>query len=305
MGLNRGPSPPPLLAASVAGRCCWVWPSASLLGQPAAAVIEPGTGWWRTTVGGAEEGAGWIREQAFSCGRRLCSTWCSPHTFSGNPESVLAHRSGESMRHQTPPRAAAETRAETVETAWRGDCPTAARPKREGSAPCRRSAGRSAAAVPVRRHRDAGWSRSLNVWNVFNRQALHPFTPTVAGGLPATTCRWCFIARRSPDLAWVPATCSRSTEPDAAWAGSTNDGAGVAEALENSAPEVISESLWGLEFNRRYSPGRSPGAGGGGGTASCFWSSWPLSSNPLGAAARVAGLAGTKPRPCANRQRVR
>jgi len=245
MGLNRGPS----------RRRCWrrLWRPlllglalSLLLGQPAAAVLNL-VGAGGDDGGGAEEG--WLdREQAFSCGRLWCSTVVFPHDVLST-RIVLAIDPGESMSASDAARAA-ETRAETVERSVEGVIAQLRQAQREGSAAL--SPERRQAAAAMRESTATLAVAELNVWNVFNRQALHPFTPTVAVGFRNNVP--VVFMPAAPDLGLGPATLLTVTEPDAAWAGSTT--MELAERWKTVLQKVISESLWGLEFNRRFPAGR-------------------------------------------------
>jgi len=218
-----------------------------LLGQPAAAVLNLAGAGGAGDGGGAEEG--WLdREQAFSCGRFWCSTVVFPHDVLST-RIVLAIDPGESMSAAAAARAA-KTRAETVERSVEGVIAQLRQAQREGSdalSPERRQA------AAARREGTATLAvAELNVWNVFNRQALHPLTPTVAVGF-RNNVPVVFIPA-APDLGLGPATLLTVTGPDAAWAGSTT--MELAERWKTVLQKVISESLWGLEFNRRFPAGR-------------------------------------------------
>ncbi len=216
-----------------------------LPGQPAAAVLNlPGASDEGST---AEEG--WLdREQAFSCGRFWCSTVVLPHDVL-SPPITLAIDPGETMSAKAAAQAA-QMRAETVERSVEGVIAQLRQAQKQGSTAL--SPERQQAAAAMRQSTAALAGAELNVWNVFNRQALHPFTPSVAVGFRNNVT--VVFMPAAPDLGIGPATLLTVTGPDAAWAGSTT--MELAERWKTVLQKVISESLWGLEFNRRFPAGR-------------------------------------------------
>ncbi|MFO8237515.1 MAG: mechanosensitive ion channel family protein [Prochlorococcaceae cyanobacterium] len=221
-----------------------------VLGQPAAAILE---------LPGDEAAApparnGWTDHyQAFSCGRLWCTTVLFPHdVFS--PPITLAIDPGESMSAEAAARAV-ENRAATVERSVEGVIDQL-RQTLEGG-PATLSPDRQQAAAALQERRAQLEAADPNFWNVLNRQALHPLTPTVAVGF-RNNVPVVFVPA-APDLGLGPATLLTVTEPDAARAGTTT--MELAEHWKTVLQKVISESLWGLEFNRRYPTGRLVMAG--------------------------------------------
>ncbi|MEX1316208.1 MAG: mechanosensitive ion channel family protein [Synechococcaceae cyanobacterium] len=257
MGLDRDPRTP----RRPRGRRAARWPQPGwrlalllglalslLLSRPAAAFVAmPG--------GPAEDPAdqeGWLdRDQAFSCGRLWCRTVVFPHDVLSHP-ITLAIDPGEDMTAQAAARAV-EQRAETVERSVEGVI--------EQLSQLRRSLEGDTSSLPPERQRAAGRLRQRTAtlaeaepqfWVAFNRQAPHPLTPTVAVGF-RNNVPVVFVPA-SPDLGLGPATLLTVTEPDAAHVGTTT--MELAEQWKTVLQKVISESLWGLEFDRLHPAGR-------------------------------------------------
>ncbi|MEO1002565.1 MAG: mechanosensitive ion channel family protein [Cyanobacteria bacterium J06638_7] len=216
-----------------------------LLGPPAAAQIElPAAG-----ESGAA-GGGWLdRQRAFSCGRLWCSTVEFSHDLL-SPQITLAIDPGAAMTAEAAA-AAVEQRTETVERSVDGvidQLQSGLRTRAADLPPERRQV---VAALQQRRQELMGGT-DLTFWNVFNRQELHPFTPTVAVGF-RNNVPVVFVPA-TPELGLGPSTLLTITEPDAAHAGTTT--MELAERWKGVLQKVISESLWGMEFNRRHPAGR-------------------------------------------------
>jgi small conductance mechanosensitive channel len=145
---------------------------------------------------------------------------------------------------------AAQDRAKTVERSVEGVIDQLRETLEAG--PEALSPERRQAAATMREKAAQLAGAELNFWNIFNRQALHPLTPTVAVGF-RNNVPVVFVPA-APDLGLGPATLLTVTEPDVARAGTTT--MELAERWRTVLQKVISESLWGIEFDRRYPTGR-------------------------------------------------
>ncbi|TVS06890.1 MAG: mechanosensitive ion channel family protein [Cyanobium sp. PLM2.Bin73] len=250
MGLNQG-----WMRARGAGRR-WRWPLlrrrlwhlplllglglSLLLGQPAAAFLAMPGGSSSSNAAAGEESL-LQRNTAFSCGRLWCSTVVFRHdvinliTLAIEPEEGMSDRAAAR---------AVERRAATVERSVK-EVILQVRTTLQGDSTSL-SAEQQQAAAAIRER------AAPTFWSVLNRQSLHPLTPTVAVGF-RNNVPVVFVPA-SPELGLGPSTLVTVTEPDAAHAGSTE--LELAEQWKTALQKVISESLWGVEFNRRFPAGR-------------------------------------------------
>lgn len=211
-----------------------------VLGQPAMAFLAMPGGSSGSADAAGEEGL-LERNTAFSCGRLWCSTVVFRHDVLN--QITLAIEPAEGLGDRAAAQAV-ERRAGTVERSLKEVIQQTRSTFEAGTASL--SAEQQQAAAAIRERVD------LNVWNVFNRQSLHPLTPTVAVGF-RNDVPVVFVPA-NPDLGLGPSTLVTVTEPDAAHNGSTK--LELAEQWKTVLQGVISESLWGVEFNRRFPAGR-------------------------------------------------
>lgn len=210
-----------------------------LLGQPAAAFLPmPGNG---SSTNAAGEERLLERDTAFTCGRLWCSTVVFRHDVLN--QITLAIEPAEDMGDRDAAQAV-QRRAATVERSVKEVIQQVLTTLEAGTATL--SPEQQQAAAAIRERADP------NFWNVFNRQSLHPLTPTVAVGF-RNDVPVVFVPA-NPDLGLGPSTLVTVTEPDAAHNGSTE--LELAERWKTALQKVISESLWGVEFNRRFPAGR-------------------------------------------------
>jgi small conductance mechanosensitive channel len=209
-----------------------------LLGPPATALINlPGP-----PANTAE--AGWPdANRAYPCGRLWCSAVVFPHDILSRRLIVLAIQPTGEMTNRDAAQAA-EARARTVQRSVDGLIQQMRQSLRDSAANL--SAERKLQAAAMRESAD------MDFWNPLYRQPRHPLTPTVAVGF-RNNVPVVFVPA-SQDLGVGPVTLLSVTEPDAATAGTTT--LELAERWRSVLEGVISESLWGLEFNRRYPVGR-------------------------------------------------
>ncbi|MCP9888937.1 mechanosensitive ion channel family protein [Cyanobium sp. ATX 6A2] len=208
-----------------------------LPGRPALAFVQlPGGGGGSGGEADAAEERWLDRHQAYSCGRFWCVDVLFPHDLL-RPPITLAIDPGDTLSARAAARAV-KNRAETVERSVEGVIAQLRQAWVAGALTP------ESAAVPN--------EAESALWSVFGRQALHPLTPTVAVGFRNNVP--VVFMPAEPDQGLASGTLLTVTEPDAARAGITT--MELAERWKSTLQKVISESLWGLEYNRRHPTGR-------------------------------------------------
>lgn len=238
MGLNRGRNRGLLWRLALMPGLGLLLGVSLLLSRPAAAFLGMPAG--SGSDAPAEERLV-QRNTAFACGRLWCSTVVFRHdvlnliTLAIEPDAGMGDRAAA---------LAVERRAATVERSVK-EVIQQLRSTLEGD---------GAALAPERREQAMAIRERAdrNFWNVLNRQVPHPLTPTVAVGF-RNDVPVVFVPA-APDLGLGPSILVSVTEPDAAHVGSTE--LELAEHWKTIFQTVISESLWGVEFDRRFPAGR-------------------------------------------------
>ncbi|MCP9927870.1 mechanosensitive ion channel family protein [Cyanobium sp. CH-040] len=239
---------PARLLAVVLGLLMLLAPAAAH--RPAAAQsLVPGG----ETAAPAAPAPSWLDvNRGYRCGRMWCSAVVFPHDVLDRRRLTLAIVPGAEMGPAAASLAAQE-RAQTVQVSVDGvvrqlrrvvsgqvdDLPPDLQPE--------------ATAERVRALRQAAGMATPEFWSFLQRKPLHPLTPTVTVGFrnKATV----IFVPASPELSLGPVTLLTVTEPDAVTAGT--DERDLAERWSTVLQQVISESLWGMEFNRSFPPGRA------------------------------------------------